>query len=87
MKKTFTINGRQVTFETCTAINPEIGYTKPAQALYIHDESDEFGNGDGVIFGEAMPETDAEATDLLFDYELFTDSAILATVKKEENNV
>lgn len=84
MKKTFTINGRQVTFETCTAINPEIGYTKPTNALYIHDESDEFGNGDGVIFGEAMPKTDAEATNLLFDYEPFTDSAILATVKKEE---
>lgn len=82
MKKTFTINGRQVTFEACTAINPEIGYTKPTNALYIHDEDDEFGNGDGVIFDE-MPETDAEATDLLFDYEPFTDSAILATVRKE----
>lgn len=83
MKKTFTINGRQVSFESCTAINPEIGYTEPAQALYIHDESDEFGNGDGVIFGEAMPETAEEAADLLFDYEPFTDSTILATVKKE----
>lgn len=84
MKKTFTINGRQVSFESCTAIYPEIGYTEPTNALYIHDESDEFGNGDGVIFGEAMPKTDAEATNLLFDYEPFTDSAILATVKKED---
>lgn len=84
MKKTFIINGKEVTFESCTATAHAIGYTEPAQALYIHDESDEFGNGDGVIFGEAMPETDAEATDLLFDYEPFTDSAILATVKKED---
>lgn len=84
MEKTFTINGRQVSFESCTAFCPEIGYVEPAQALYIHDESDEFGNGDGVIFGEAMPETDDEAANLLFNYEPFTDSAILATVKKED---
>lgn len=82
MKKTFTINGRQVSFESCTAIYPEIGYTEPTNALYIHDEDDEFGNGDGLFFGEEMPETADDAADMLFNLDPITDSAVLETVKK-----
>lgn len=82
MTRTFKINGKEVTFESCTAIYPEIGYTEPTNALYIHDEDDEFGNGDGLFFGEEMPETADDAADMLFNLDPITDSAVLETVKK-----
>lgn len=81
--KTFIINGKEVTFESCTATAHAIGYTEPTNALYIHDAADEFCDGDGVIFDE-MPETDEEAADLLFNYDLITDSKVLETVIRED---
>ena len=82
MTRTFTLNGKEVTFESCTAIYNKIGYTEPTSALYIHDKDDEFCDGDGLIFGEEMPEIADDAADMLINCELITDSAVLETVKK-----
>lgn len=82
MIRSFTVNGKEVTFESCTAVYHKIGYTEPTNALNIHDEDDEFCDGDGVIFGGEMPETADDAADMLINCELITDSAVLETVKK-----
>lgn len=65
MKKTFTVNGHEVEFTSCSAIAATIGETERRSAVYVHDISDEFSDGDGVLFGVEVPESDEEAADLL----------------------
>lgn len=61
MKKTFNVNGHEVEFTSCTAI----GDTERQNAVYVHDTTDEFSDGDGVLFGVDVPESAEEAADLL----------------------
>ena len=65
MKMKFIVNGHEVEFTACTAISASIGDTERQNALFVHDCDDEFGNGDSVIFGVDMPETDEEAAALM----------------------
>lgn len=78
----FFINGRDVEFTRVFAKCPEIGYTQLTEAILVHDTADEFCDGDGVIFGEAMPTTAEEAENLLYDYEPITDCETLESVVK-----
>lgn len=80
MKCTFNLSGHDVTFTLCTAI--AVGISPDRQpALFVHDEQDEFGNGDGVIFGVGeLPETPLEAASLLQEY-VETDYETLSTVQ------
>ena len=61
----FIVNGHEVEFTACTAIAASIGDTERQNALFVHDCDDEFGDGDSVIFGVDMPETDEEAAALM----------------------
>src|SRR5699024_10138225 len=65
MKMKFIVNGHEVEFTVCTAIAASIGDTERQNALFVHDCDDEFGDGDSVIFGVDMPETDEEAAALM----------------------
>lgn len=65
MKKTFNVNGHEVEFTSCTAIAASIGDTERQNAVHVHDATDEFSDGDGVLFGVEVPESDEEAADLL----------------------
>lgn len=64
MKKTFNINGRQVTFTEIIADFGDNG--GELEALLIHDEGDEYNEGD-VITVDYMnfPETDEEAAEIV----------------------
>lgn len=77
MKKTFSVNCHNVEFTPCTAIVD--GDTERQKAVFIHDTTDEFGNGDGVVFGVSVPNSEKDATSLLEEY-VETDSEILKTV-------
>lgn len=81
MKKFFTVNGKEIQFETCTAIWQE----ERIPALYIHQTDDVYKDGDGIIFDECLPTNDEEAETLLEEcatrYE--TDSNILESVIME----
>ena len=64
MKKVFKINGNEVTFEEIKYIYGE--ETQIQDGLLIHDETDEFGDGDCIIGNlNTIPETDEEAADML----------------------
>lgn len=80
MKCTFNISGHPVAFTLCTAI--AVGISPDRQpALFVHDELDEFGDGDGVIFGiNELPESSEDAASLLQEY-METDSETLSTVQ------
>lgn len=65
MTKTFEINGREVVFTEVTAIWHEEPEEGRRQAILIHDTTDEFRNGDGVVFEADMPEDEADAENLL----------------------
>lgn len=65
MKKTFNVNGHEVEFTSCTAIAASIGDTERQNAVYVHDTTDEFSDGDGVLFGVDVPESAEEAAGLL----------------------
>ena len=81
MTKAFKINGHEVAFAPCTAIAVSIGDTTRQKAVFVHDLEDEFEDGDGVIFGEDVPENEEEAASLLERY-IDTYSETLETVKK-----
>lgn len=84
MKKTFTVNGHEVEFTSCNAIAIGIGDTERQNAVYVHDATDEFSDGDGVIFGVEFPESAEEAADLLDEsVPLDTDWKTLNTVRWE----
>lgn len=65
MKKIFNVNDHEVEFTSCTAIATSIGDTKRQNAVYVHDTTDEFCDGNGVLFGAEVPESAEEAADLL----------------------
>lgn len=65
MTRSFEIDGRTVEFTEVTAIwhqEPESGRR---DAILIHDTSDEFKDGDGVVFEADMPESAEDAETLL----------------------
>lgn len=65
MTKTFEICGRDIEFTEVTAIwhgEPDSGRRS---AILIHDTTDEFKNGDGVVFEADMPEDEYDAENLL----------------------
>lgn len=68
MKNTFTVNGHEVEFTSCTAIAAIVGDTVRQTAVFVHAVDDEFGNGDGVIFGVSVPEDVDEAASLMEEY-------------------
>lgn len=80
MKRIFRINGHYVEFCECTAIAASIGDDERQPALFIHDLGDFFRDGDGVIFGEDMPDSDADAASALESSCLDTDFETLETV-------
>lgn len=64
MKKTFTINGHDVTFTEIRFIYCD--ETTVQNGLLIHDETDEYHDGDCIIGNMCeMPETADEAVDML----------------------
>ena len=64
MKKVFKINGHQVTIEEIRYVYGE--ETEIQDGLLIHDETDEFHDGDCIIGNlNTIPETDEEAADVL----------------------
>lgn len=64
MKKVFTVNGHNVTFEEIRYIYGEEAEIQ--DGLLIHDVSDEFHDGDCIIGNlNTIPETDEEAADML----------------------
>ena len=79
MKNTFTINGHDVTFTACTAV-----FEGTRQlALHIHDEADEYANGDGVRRIDSLdefPECADDARQLLEEF-WDTDYETLETVQ------
>ena len=67
-EKTFTIEGHEIKFIACTAIAASAGETIRQPAIFVTDSEDRFGNCDGVIFFDILPETESEAISLLEDY-------------------
>ena len=64
MKKVFKIDGREVTFEEIRFVYGD--ETEIQDGLLIHDETDEYGDGSGIIGDmNTIPETDEEAADML----------------------
>ena len=62
MKKTFTVNGKTVVITETTAIYGE----DELETLLLHDEDDEFRDGDCITADYArFPETDEEAESLV----------------------
>lgn len=81
MSKIFIIEGHEVEFTACTAIAASIGDTVRQDAVFVHDAEDECGNGDGVIFGVEMPESDEQAAEIMFNETLDTYQETLETVE------
>ena len=81
MKKTFEINGRKVEFTECTAICSDYPEEGRRNCIKIHDVSDEFCDGDGVIFNCDLPEDAEDADTLLINEYLDTDHETLDTVE------
>lgn len=79
MKKSFIINSHEVEFTACTAIAASIGDTTRQDAVFVHDTEDECGNGDCVVFGVSLPESEEEAVALCEEYG-DTDAETLDTV-------
>lgn len=65
MTRTFEINGRTVEFTEVTAVWHEEPEAGRRAAILIHDTTDEFRNGDGVVFEADMPEDELDAENLL----------------------
>ena len=65
---TFMVDGHEVEFTSCTAIATSCGETERADAIFIHDNEDEFGDGDGVVFGVKMPKDAEEAASVLEEF-------------------
>lgn len=81
MKITHEIQERKVTFTEVTAIwsgEPEAGRR---YAVLIHDETDTYHNGDGVIFEIDLPETKEDAEIILQNETMITDQETLETIK------
>lgn len=84
MKKTFTINGKEVEFTDCTAISCDFPEAGRQRGVYVHDLDDEFCDGNGVIFNDfTCPEDADEAEAMLVNEYLDTDCDTLDTVEME----
>ena len=81
MKKTFEIDGIKVEFTECTAISCDYPEEGRRNCIKIHDVSDEFCDGDGVIFDCDLPEDSEDAETLLINEHLDTDYETLDTVE------
>ena len=81
MKKTFDINGRKVEFTECTAISSDYPEDGRRSCLKIHDMTDEYCDGDGVIFDCDLPEDAEDADTLLINEYIDTDYETLDTVE------
>lgn len=64
----FEVNGHEVEFTPCTAIATCALETERSSAIFVHDTTDEFCNGDGVIFGAWMPTSNEEAEDIMGEF-------------------
>ena len=64
----FEVDGHEVEFTPCTAIATSAGETERSSAIFVHDTTDEFGDGDGVIFGVLMPTSNEEAEALMYEF-------------------
>ena len=65
---TFMVDGHEVEFTSCTAIATSCGETERTNAIFVHDNEDEFGDGDGVVFGVRFPEDAEEASAILEEF-------------------
>lgn len=65
MTRNFEISGRTVEFTEVTAIWHEEPESGRRPAILIHDTTDEFNDGDGVVFDANMPEDEEDAECLL----------------------
>lgn len=84
MKKTFTINGKEVEFADCTAISRDFPEDGRQRCVHVHELDDEFRDGDGVIFnGCTCPEDADEAESMIINEYLDTDFETLDTVEME----
>ena len=84
MKKTFTINGKEVEFTDCTAISRDFPEYGRQRCVHVHELDDEFCDGDGVIFnGCTCPEDADEAESMIINEYLDTDFETLDTVEME----
>ena len=81
MKKTFEIDGRKVEFTECTAISFDYPKDGRRSCIKIHDVSDEFCDGDGVIFDCDLPEDADDAETLLINEYIDADHETLGTVE------
>lgn len=61
----FEVNGHEVEFTPCTAIPTCADGTERLSAIFVHDTTSEFGDGDGVIFDVLMPTSNEEAKDMI----------------------
>ena len=64
----FEVNGREVEFTPCTAIPTCADETERLSAIFVHDTTSEFGDGDGVIFDVLMPTSNKEAEALMYEF-------------------
>lgn len=82
MQRIFTINNEEVSIQECTVVFLEFPNEGRQEALFIHQISDKFGNGDGVIGNCCtLPESDEEAAAILQNEFLDTDSETLKTIR------
>lgn len=65
MKKIYEINGRDIEFTEVTAIWHEEPEAGRRYGILIHDTTDKFGDGDGIVFDAHMPENKDVAETLL----------------------
>lgn len=59
---------RDIEFTPCTAIAASIGDTTRQKAVFVHDTTDIFHDGDGVLFDIDVPETEEEAISALQEF-------------------
>lgn len=64
----FEVNGHEVEFTPCTAIPTCADGTERLSAIFVHDTTSEFGDGDGVIFDVLMPTSNEEAEALMYEF-------------------
>lgn len=64
----FEVDGHKVEFTPCTAIATCADEIERSSAIFVHDTTDEFCDGDGVIFGDLMPTSNEEAEALMYEF-------------------
>ena len=77
----FEVDGHEVEFTPCTSIATSAGETERSSAIFVHDTTDEFCDGDGVIFGVWMPTSAEEAEGLTMGESIDTYYETLETIE------